>query len=85
MVITNISPISPQIKERIVSPPIAGTHLQLPLLSPTTLVGDGLVASGRRIHEKLCSGGYGHRGPEVEGGGPHILGEIIGDLLEYLP
>jgi hypothetical protein len=50
-----------------------------------TLVGDGLVAGGRHIHEKLCSGGHGHRGPKVEGGGPHILGEIIGDLLEHLP
>jgi hypothetical protein len=43
------------------------------------------VAGGRRIHEKLCSGGHGHGGPELEGGGPHILGEIIGDLLEHLP
>jgi hypothetical protein len=85
MVIINISPISPQIKEGVVSPPIAGTHLQLPLLSPATLVGDGLVAGGRRIHEKLCSGGHGHREPKVDGGGPHILGKIIGDLLEHLP
>jgi hypothetical protein len=38
------------------------------------------VAGGRRIHEKLCSGGHGNRGPEVEGGEPDILGEIIGDL-----
>jgi hypothetical protein len=31
------------------------------------------VAGGRHIHEKLCSGGYGHRGPEVEGGGWKII------------
>jgi hypothetical protein len=43
------------------------------------------VAGGRRIHEKLYSGGHGHRGPEVNGGGPHILEEIIGDLLEHFP
>jgi hypothetical protein len=74
----------PSNKGRVVSPPIAGTHLQLSLLSLATLVGDGLMAGGRRIHEKLCSSGHGHRGPEVEGGGPHILREIIGDLLEHL-
>jgi hypothetical protein len=44
-----------------------------------------LVAVGRRIHEKFCSGGHGHHRPEVEGGRPHILGKIIGDLLEHLP
>jgi hypothetical protein len=43
------------------------------------------MAGGRCIHEKFCSGGHGYRGPEVEGGGLHILGEIIGDLLEHLP
>jgi hypothetical protein len=73
----------PSNKGGVVSPPIAGTHLQLPLLSLVTLVGDSLVAGGRHIHKKLCSGGH-HRGPEVEGGGPHILEEIIGDLLEHL-
>jgi hypothetical protein len=83
MVITNISSISPQIKGSL-SPSIAGTHFQLIFLSPATLVGDGLVADGRPIHEKFCFGGHGHRRPEVEGGGPHILREIIGDLLEHL-
>jgi hypothetical protein len=72
-------------KWEVVSPLIVGPHLQLSLLSPSMLVGDDLVASEKRIHEKLCSDGHGHRGPKVEGGGPHILGEIICDLLEYLP
>jgi hypothetical protein len=85
MVITNISPHLPSNKGGVASPPIVRTHLQLSFLSPATLVGDGLVAGGRRIHEKLCSGSHGHPGPEVEGGGPHILGEIIGDLSEHLP
>jgi hypothetical protein len=39
MVITNIFPISPQIKGSCI-PPIAGTYLQLPLLSPATLVSE---------------------------------------------
>jgi hypothetical protein len=39
-----------------------------------TLLGDGLVAGGRRIHEKLCSDGHAHRGPEVEGGGALYIG-----------
>jgi hypothetical protein len=78
-------PHLPSNKGGVVSPPIARAHLQLSLLSPTMLVEDGLVAGGRRIHKKLCSGGHGHLGPEVEGGGPHILWEIIGDLLEHLP
>jgi hypothetical protein len=48
------------------------------------LVGDGLVTGGRRIHEKLCSDDHDHRGSEMEGDAPHILGEIIDDLLKRL-
>jgi hypothetical protein len=84
MVITNIFPLSSN-KREVVSLPIVGTHLQLSFLSPVTLLGDGLVAGGRRIHEKLFSDGHDHCGPEVEGGGPYILEEITGDLLEHLP
>jgi hypothetical protein len=37
-------PHLPSNKGGVVSPPIAETHIQLSLLSPATLVGDGLVA-----------------------------------------